>query len=55
MLQCGLGLSWIVGGKRERRPSVDEIGHLWPAGGQRHSVQVDEILNKLRGGVGESV
>jgi len=40
MLQLGLGLSWIVGGQCERRPSVDVIGNLWSAIGQCDSVKV---------------
>lgn len=40
MLRPGLGHLWTVGGQHESGPSVDVIGHLCFAGGQRDSVQV---------------
>ena len=50
-LQRGLALLRIVGEQHERRPSVDEIGHLWYAGGQRDSVQVGAEVQHLNGQV----
>lgn len=51
MLQHGLGLSWTARGQRERRPSVDKIGHLWAAGGQcERRPSVDAIGHLCVGG-----
>ena len=49
MPQRGVGLSWTVGGKHERGPSVDDIGHLWSSGGQRDSVHVGSEVKNLDG------
>lgn len=40
MVQHELGLSWTIGGKCERRSSVDVMGNLWFVGRQCDSVQV---------------
>ena len=47
MLQRGLGLSCTVGGQRERRPSVDVIGHLWSIGGQRERRPSLDVIRHL--------
>ena len=49
MLQRGLCLSWIVRGQSEKGPNVDEIGHLWSAGGQCDNVHVGVEVQQLDG------